>query len=193
MAVFMGFDGDGNPVYKDGNGGLTTDANFYKEFVGDPNPDIIVGFNANLSYKNWNLNANLNGQYGAQIYNNTLNASLIKSNLNNSRNVNAILVGNGETVSTVNAVSTRYLESGDYLRLSDLTLSYSFNRDMLPKYFTNIRLYVTGQNLFIITPYSGFDPEVNTNKAADGVPSYGIEYQPYPRSRTYSFGVNLSF
>jgi TonB-dependent starch-binding outer membrane protein SusC len=193
MAVFMGFDGSGNPVYKDGTGGLTTDANFYKEFVGDPNPDIIVGFNASLSYKSWDLNVNLNGQYGGDIYNNTLNASLIKSNLNNSRNINAALVGNTETVSTVNAVSTRYLESGDYLRLSNLTIGYNFKDNMLPKYVSSIKVYATGQNLFVITPYSGFDPEVNTNKGADGVPSFGIAYQPYPRSRTYSFGVNVSF
>ncbi len=194
MAIFEGFNSSGEPVYQDGNGGLTTEGSMApKFFVGDANPDVIVGFNANLSYKNWNLNANLNGQYGALIYNNTINASLIKTNLLNGRNVNGILVGNGETVSSINAVSTRYLESGDFLRLSDLTLGYSFDRDILPKYFTNIRLYVTGQNLFVITPYSGFDPEVNTNKAADGIPSFGIEYQPYPRSRTYSFGVNLTF
>ena len=193
MAIFEGFDGSGNPVYQDGNGGLTTDANLYKEFVGDPNPDVLVGFNLNLRYKNWDLVANLNGSYGGQIYNNTLNGTLIKSNLNNGRNITPDLVGNGETVSTVNAVSTRYLESGDYMRLSNLTLGYNFKKSMLPNFVDNIRLYATGQNLFIITPYSGFDPDVNTNKEADGVPSFGIEYQPFPKSRTYSFGVNVSF
>jgi len=193
MAVFQGFDGSGNPVYKDGNGGLTTDANLHKEFVGDPNPDIIVGFNLSLRYKNLDLVANLNGAYGGLIYNNTLNGTLIKSNLNNGRNITPNLVGNGETTSTVNAVSTRYLESGDYLRLSNLTLGYNFEKKMLPKFVDNIRVYATGQNLFVITPYTGFDPEVNTNKAADGVPSFGIEYQPYPTSRTYTFGVNVSF
>ncbi len=193
MAVFMGFNGTGEPVYKDGNGGLTTDANFYKEFVGNPNPDIIVGFNANLDYKNWNLSANFNGQYGGVIYNNTLNASLIKSNLTSGRNINAVLVGNTETPSSVNALSTRYLESGDYLRLSNLSIAYNFNKDMLPKYISNVKIYATGQNLFVITPYSGFDPEINTSKASDGIPSFGIEYQPYPRARTYSFGLNVSF
>ncbi len=193
MAVFMGFNSAGEPVYKDGNGGLTTDANLYKEFVGNPNPDIIVGFNASLSYKNWDLNANLNGQYGGVIYNNTLNASLIKSNLTSGRNINSVLVGNTETPSSVNALSTRYLESGDYLRLSNLSLAYNFDKDKLPKYVSSIRVYATGQNLFVITPYSGFDPEVNTSKASDEVPSFGIEYQPYPRARTYSFGVNVSF
>jgi len=85
------------------------------------------------------------------------------------------------------------LESGDYLRLSDVTLGYNFDKKMLPKFVDNIRVNITGQNLFVITPYSGFDPEVNTNKSVGGVPSFGIEYQPYPRSRTYSFGVNVSF
>jgi iron complex outermembrane receptor protein len=193
LAVFRGFDGTGNPVYDDGNGGLTQDANLYKTFVGDPNPDVLVGFNAYLRWRNLNLKANFNGQYGAMIYNNTANATFIKSNLNASRNIAPSSVGNGETVSVVNAISTRFLESGDFLRLSDLTLSYNFERDMLPEQISGIRLYATGQNVFIITDYTGFDPEVNQNKAADGIPSYGIEYQPYPRSRTFSFGVNFTF
>lgn len=193
MAIFEGFDSSGNPVYQDGNGGLTTDANEHREFVGDPNPDAIVGITANLRYKNWNLDINMNGSYGADIYNNTLNGTLLKFNLGNGRNITPDLVGNGESTTSVNAVSTRYLESGDYLRLSNLTIGYNFPENLRPKFVSSLRVYGTGQNLFVITPYSGFDPEVNTNKAADGVPSFGIEYQPYPRSRTYSFGVSVSF
>jgi len=193
LAIWQGFDTNGNPIYSDGNGGSTTDANLHSEFVGDPNPDIILGFNANFRFMNWDLTANLNGAYGADIYNNTLNGTLIKSNLNNGRNITPNLVGNGETVATVNAISTRYLESGDYLRLSNLTVGYNFTDDILPDWIANLRLYATGQNLFVITPYSGFDPEVNTNKEADGIPSFGIEYQPYPKSRIFTFGLNVTF
>ncbi len=142
---------------------------------------------------NWDLTANLNGAYGADLYNNTLNGTLIKSNLNNGRNITPDLVGNGETVATVNAISTRYLESGDYLRLSNLTVGYNFTDDILPEWIANLRLYATGQNLFVITDFSGFDPEVNTNKEADGIPSFGIEYQPYPKSRIFTFGLNVTF
>ena len=92
-----------------------------------------------------------------------------------------------------NAVSTRFLESGDFLRLSNLTVGYNFNSDDLPKFIKSLRLYATGQNLFVITPYSGFDPEVNTNNNFNGVPSFGIDYLAFPRARTYTLGLNVSF
>jgi len=56
-----------------------------------------------------------------------------------------------------------------------------------------VNLYVTGSNLFVITKYTGFDPEVNTNKALDGVASQGIEYTPYPSARTFQAGFRVSF
>ena len=59
--------------------------------------------------------------------------------------------------------------------------------------FSSLRFYLTGQNLFVITDYSGQDPEVNVNKQIDGVPSLGIDYTPYPRARTWTIGLNASF
>ena len=91
-------------------------------------------------------------------------------------------------------LSTKDLKSGDFLRLSNVTLGYTLNSDDLKTdIIQSLRLYVTGQNLFVITPYDGFDPEVNKNKEVDGVPSFGIDYMAYPRSKGFLIGLNVKF
>jgi len=69
-------------------------------------------------------------------------------------------------------------------------LNYSFGN--VGKIFKGANVYVTGQNLFVITKFTGFDPEVNVDKGANSVPSVGIEYTPYPSARTITLGVNFS-
>ncbi len=193
MPEFAGIDDQGVAQYFAADGSLTPNASTDAErrFLGDPNPDLLVGFNFNARYKNWDLSANLNGAYGHQIFNNTA-LVLAKGNLNANRNLMIENIGNGETPGAA-AVSSRYLESGDFLRLNNLTLGYNFKQDKLPEFIRNLRLYATGQNLFVITPYSGFDPEVNTNKALNQIPSFGIDYLVFPRARTFTIGLSATF
>lgn len=76
--------------------------------------------------------------------------------------------------------------------MQNATLGYNF--DISEENFLNsVRLSVTGQNLFLITNYSGLDPEVNTDKSLNGIPTAGIEYTSYPRARTVLLGLNVSF
>ncbi|RAJ18222.1 SusC/RagA family TonB-linked outer membrane protein [Olleya aquimaris] len=203
LPVFEGFDSSGSPVYADTNGDGVVDTNFDqpgggsdRAFVGDPNPNINIGLYLRASYKDWDFIANGYGAYGHQIYNNTANALFNASALNRGENVITSVVGNGEDPSSSPIVSTRFLESGDFFRLSNASIGYTLNGDKLGKigqYLSSARISLTGQNLFIITPYSGFDPEVNTNKQVNGVPSFGIEYSGYPRARSFSLGLNLNF
>jgi hypothetical protein len=82
------------------------------------------------------------------------------------------------------------LENGDYLRLSNAGISY----DLGSLYdFKNINIYVTGQNLLLFTKYKGFDPEVNTDKSVNGIPSFGIDYGSYPSARTIMIGIITNF
>jgi iron complex outermembrane receptor protein len=87
------------------------------------------------------------------------------------------------------------LKNGSYLRLNSLVLGYTFNTNKLgfSKWISSLRLSITGQNLFVITKYDGYDPEVNTDRAIDGIFSYGIDYLSYPKARSVIFGLNLSF
>jgi len=167
-------------------------------FAGDPNPDILLGINTTLTVGKFALNANFQGAFGHQIYNNTANAIFVIGNLG-TRNIASDLLtqtdvnGNPVQESQANPIkaSTRYLESGDFLRLANATLSYNLGK--IGSSLRNCSINLTGQNLFLITNYSGFDPEVNTNKTVDGVPSFGIEYVPYPTARNILVGVNFGF
>lgn len=100
-----------------------------------------------------------------------------------------------EASTNSNTVSTRYLEDGSYLRLNNATLGYSLDPGLLgiENLVNDIRLSITGQNLFTITDYSGFDPEINTPSAIDGIQSFGIDYFSYPKSTTVLFGLNVAF
>jgi iron complex outermembrane receptor protein len=78
--------------------------------------------------------------------------------------------------------------------MGNLTVGYTFKGDALEKYkIKSARLYMNGNNLFVITDYSGFDPEVDTDKALNGVPSAGMDYLSYPRDRSFAVGLNVTF
>jgi TonB-linked SusC/RagA family outer membrane protein len=177
---FQGLDDAGLAIY-----------NPSKEYFGDPNPKTILGAHFNLRYKYFDLTANLNGAYGHLVFNNTGTSVLVASNPNKGRNLSPDYVLPGENVDNAVTGSSRYLEKGDYLRLNNLNLGYTLEN--APWFFKTMRFSLTGQNLFVITDFTGFDPEVNQDKNVDGVPSYGIEYTPYPTARTFTLGLNVSF
>ncbi len=95
-------------------------------------------------------------------------------------------------------VSDNYIESAAYLRMQSLSIGYTFPKSLTSKIgISNLRIYVTGGNLFCIKGYDGLDPDVNTNSAMDsnyaGFPTPGFDYNSYPRSRTFTFGLHLTF
>jgi len=185
IGKFLGFDKDGKALY-DG------DPNLNRFYVGDPNPKTLLGFSLTVNYKKLTFTSNLNGAFGHHIYNNTTQATLAIGNIKNNRNI-AVSVYNPtamEDAANAQPVSTRYLEKGDYLKLANATLSYNLGK--IGNFIRGSYIYVTGQNLFVITKYTGFDPEVNTPKPVDNVPSFGIEYTPYPSARSFTFGFNIS-
>ncbi len=163
-----------------------------KFLSGSPNPKMLLGISATARYKKLSLELNMNGAFGHYVYNNTANAVVSLNNLKSDRNVATSLIGGntGESLANPTSASTRYLEKGDYLKMANATLSYRIGN--IARVVRNANVFVTGQNLFVITKYSGFDPEVNTNKPINSVPSFGIEYTPYPTSRTVTLGINFS-
>jgi iron complex outermembrane receptor protein len=134
----------------------------------------------------------MNGAFGHMIYNNTLNNVINVGSINNGKNIAVSVFKDPIKESFANPVtaSSRFLEKGNYLKMTNATLAYAVGN--IGKAFKGINVYVTGQNLFVITKYTGFDPEVNVDKNVNGVPSVGIEYIPYPSARTVTFGVNFS-
>ncbi|WP_142684436.1 SusC/RagA family TonB-linked outer membrane protein [Chitinophaga polysaccharea] len=178
---FEGFDDKGMSVYSDNGNTLY--------YMTNPNPKVLLGINTSVAYKKWSLAASSHGAFGFQVYNNTANTVLPIGNLG-SRNIAKALVGNGEAQTNSPAASSRYLENGNFLKLDNLTIAY--NLGPVGKVFRAATVSVTGQNLFVITKYTGFDPEVNTDKNINGVSSFGIEYSPYPTARTFMLGVQFT-
>jgi iron complex outermembrane receptor protein len=177
--------------------GINPSTGLYNDFTpasyaGNPNPTTIAGLSATFRFQKLSLITNFNGVFGNKIYNNTFNSVLNVSQIRAGKNISLDEYQNGTKESLSNAVtpSTRFLESGNFVKLSNLTLSYALGD--LGKVFKGANIYAIGQNLFVITKYRGFDPEVNTNKAQGVVPSAGIDYTGYPSARTFTFGINFS-
>ena len=195
MAEFAGLDASGQPTFVDQNGDGVGDVFQDKIFVGeDALPDYTGGLSLNLRVRNFDVSTYFTGQFGFSVYNNTRNGIFTSGAITNSRNVTQDVVTSGEAAGTSADVSTRYLEKGDFVRFQNATLGYNvpLTGEGL---FKSMRLSVTGQNLFLITDYTGLDPEVTvaTGDLGSGVPSRGIDWAAYPSPRTITFGINASF
>jgi len=178
---------------KDGDG-TTTDAD--RISAGSALPKTMYNFNASASFKGFDLTINFNGISGNKIYDNTANSNFYIAKIFKGVNTTdeAVQFPNESTTNAAQ-VSTRYLKDGSFLRLNNATLGYSFSPSKLglERWITSLRLTVTGQNLFVITKYDGFDPEVNIDRAVSSATSYGIDYLSYPKARTFILGMNVSF
>ncbi|OWW26367.1 SusC/RagA family TonB-linked outer membrane protein [Zobellia sp. OII3] len=184
LREFGGFDSDGFSTYPNGD---------VQQFVGKSAlPKVNLGINTNVNYKNWDFNAFLAGQYGFYVYNNTQNAYFTAGILAVGKNVTQDVVSSNESGANAADVSTRFLEKGDFMRLQNASLSYNFPMSG-EGLFKSLRLSLIGQNLFVITNYSGLDPEVNVPKSLNNIPSLGIDYTAYPRPRTFTLGINATF
>jgi TonB-linked SusC/RagA family outer membrane protein len=195
LKEFTGFDGNGISTYADNDGdGYITDHD--RIAAGSALPTQMYNFFASAAFKGFDITANFNGVSGNKLYDNTANANFYKLRLSKSLNTTNEAVANPEeSINNAASVSTRYLKNGSFLRLNNLSLGYNFNTSSLKinNWIKSLRLSVTGQNLFVITKYNGYDPEVNTDRTIDGATSYGIDYQSYPKAKTVVFGLNVTF
>ncbi len=138
----------------------------------------------------------MNGLSGNKVYDLTANSTFTKVNLSRNGNVTAEAIADPkESASNAAPISTRYLKNGAFLRMNNMSLGYNLNTSKLgfSKWVSSLRVFVTGQNLFVITDYDGYDPEVNTDRNDNRVISYGLDYLSYPKAKSFIFGLNLSF
>lgn len=195
MKEFIGIGEDGRNIFKD----VIPDGEILdndRVAVGTALPNLLYAFYLKLNYKNFDLGVNFNGVSGNKIYNHTAMSLFTRGQLSNNLNTTDLATQfSNEDNSNSNEVSTRYLEEGSFLRLNNATIGYNLNPKSIGmgELISNIRLSVTGQNLFIITDYSGFDPEINTGTSIGGIQTFGIDRFTYPSSRTLLIGLNVSF
>ena len=180
---FTGYDDQGFAQYADGGA---------SSYQGSPFPKVRFGLTNNFSFGRFNASIFFDSQFGGYIYNNTANALFLKGALKNGRNVTVDAANTPENGLNSGSVSTRFLEKSDFVRLSNLNVSYTFD---LPQggFARSLGLSVTGQNLFIASPYTGPNPNVSTVKTLNNIPSLGIDYTPYPTPRTVTIGLNVGF
>ena len=190
LPVYAGQSSDGKFLYETEAGGFTRDVALAKrEFVGSAQPDVIIGWSNYFQFfDNWDASIAMRGIFGHQIFNVT---RMIFSNPADAPNLNVLesaLEGDNATLTSDPAISTYYLEDGDFIKLDNLSVGYNlpFKNDSKVK---NLRLYLNGTNLWMWTKYSGLDPELNFS----GIEFGRDQYDVYPRTRSITFGVNATF
>ncbi|MGD1319303.1 SusC/RagA family TonB-linked outer membrane protein [Chryseobacterium sp. 2R14A] len=192
---FLGLNDKGVNIFRDVDGdGIITDND--RVASGSALPDFTYNLYLKAAYKNFDLGLNFNGVSGNMIYNNTASTLFSRGRLGISQNTtDAATQYPNESLNNTNVISTRYLEKGDFFRLNNATLGYNLDPKIIGigDHVRNIRLSVTAQNLFVITKYSGFDPEINSGLSQGGIQSFGIDYATYPKARSFVFGVNVAF
>ncbi len=188
---FLGLTETGLNNFRDANGdGVISAAD--RVVTGSSIPDLTYNINGSVGWRGFDLTLNLNGVSGNKLYNNTANAYFNLPQLAAGQNIVSTAVTTGEAITNSATASTRFLESGNFLRLNNATLRYNFGLSGI-NWLKNLSVYATGQNLFTITNYTGFDPEVNVPANTGGIIAYGIDITSYPRARTYLLGLNVSF
>lgn len=193
MLKCLGIDEDGSFIIEDVNGdGEITDDD--RTYVGDAQPDLTFGWNNSFTWKNWDASIFIRGSIGQKVLNNPRAAY---GNNTYLAGANAIDCDDLLLLNESSRVCSYYLENGSFARLDNMSIGYTFDTKKID-WLDKARVYVAGQNLFVITGYSGTDPEVElyTGDASDddaGL-SPGIEPRDYmPKARSFTFGVNLTF
>ena len=180
------YDNAGQPIegaYADLNGdGNIDDRDRY--ISGNGQADVLMGFQSNLTYKNFDFNFNLRASFGNDIYNNVNSSRAQLGNLDlvSPNNLPAQVLQTNFSRTPDVILSDFYVEDASFLRMDNITLGYTlrgFNRES-----TSLRFWMGLQNAFVISDYSGVDPELGTG---------GIDNTIYPRGRTYLLGINYNF
>ena len=202
--VFGGVDpATGDAYYIDVNGESTfAPKPEDRTIIGDANPDFYYGLTNSINYKGFGLFVFLQGTQG----NDMLNVTRIETEgMIDPKNQSFAVVNRwrqpGDITNIPRAswsnsdnsrVSTRFIEDGSYLRFKTITLSYDLSQNILDKLgITSLKIYGTGENIFTITNYSGFDPEVNAYGGSNTI--QGIDFGTYPQTRNLILGINVTF
>lgn len=194
----------GDPKYIDVNGdGLITGVD--RSIIGNALPDIVYGMTNNFKYKNWNLMVFIQGVSGYNILNENLyeleNGFIGTNKLKyvatqswNGPGTSSRLPRVSSIIRRGTGITSEVIESGDYLRIKTANLSYTFNTGKA-KTLKSATIYVTGENLFTFTNYSGYNPEVNSygnNSNANNL-SLNTDYNSYPLAKTFILGAKIGF
>ncbi len=198
--VFLGVDNTGKQVFfctaattTCVNGrtttGLAPDAADYRE-LGNANPDFTLGFHNQVNWGKFDISFLVRASVGAKVFNNTALVYSAKANAAHDQNFLRPALTDPTGINEPAIFSSRWIESGTFARLQNITVSYDLDLPVLTRSARSARLYVSADNLVLLTGYSGLDPEVFSGT---GTAVRGIDYLTYPRPRTITGGLRLMF
>ena len=160
-----------------------------RTIVGNAQPWLTMGWNNNLTYKNWDFNAFFTGVFGQKIFNEPRAFFSNIANVTEGKNVMKSIVSEQKATDSFSSLpSDRYLENGSYFRLSTLTVGYTFRN--FNGWLRDVRLYASCNNVFTLTGYKGRDPEINLGGETPGCDTRSDHY---PRTRQFLVGATINF
>ncbi|NJN26616.1 MAG: SusC/RagA family TonB-linked outer membrane protein [Cyclobacteriaceae bacterium] len=200
----------GDVIYEDVNDSFTYGRIDDHQLIGNALPIHTGGFTNTFAYKGFDLNIIMNWSYGNDIYNMT---RVVMESMSRERNqfistakrwspdnptsdIPRAFYGSSSTSgASNNDANSRFVEDGSFLRIRNITLGYNFSKDLIQKlHLSNLRLYLSGQNLFTFTDYTGLDPEnQNLGASTGGIPSLGVDFLTQPIPKVYTLGLNVGF
>ncbi|MEK7401915.1 MAG: SusC/RagA family TonB-linked outer membrane protein [Gemmatimonadota bacterium] len=172
------------------SGKTTSPTDDDREVIGSANPDFSLGVSNNATWGKFDASWLWRAEFGGKVFNNTALVYRTKSNATQGRNFLASALTDPDAITEPAKFSDRWIEDRTFTRLQNLTIGYTF--DVSTRLFSarSARVYVAGDNLLLVSDYSGYDPEVFV---ASGLASRGLDYLTYPRGRTFTLGARFQF
>jgi len=205
--IFVGWDSAGQQLFRCSTGAAgcradntaTSDSVLASDFaiIGNANPKFTLGFSNQLQWNRFNLSFLLRAVVGNDVFNNTALVYSTKGNALQDKNFLADALNDPTALHEPAVYSSRWIEDGSFVRLQNITVEYDLAIPWLTRSARSARLYVSADNVLLLTGYSGLDPEVNSNNEANpgdvGLQARGIDYLSYPRPRVITGGLRLVF
>ena len=198
--LFLGVDSAGKQVYactaatggcvngRTTRGDGTAEADY--RVIGNANPDFTLGFHSEINWNRFDLSFLIRAAVGQDVFNNTALVYGTKSDALSDRNFLRSALTDGIGIHESSIYSSHWVENASFVRLQNITVGYDLNLPVLTRSARSARLYLSADNLILLTGYSGLDPEVFTT---NGLATRGLDYLTFPRPRTITGGLRLLF
>ncbi|HTH64383.1 MAG TPA: SusC/RagA family TonB-linked outer membrane protein [Gemmatimonadales bacterium] len=198
--VFLGWDAQGHQIFKCTSatagcaggrtvgGGGPSSADY--EVIGNANPDFTLGVHSDATWGRFDISFLVRAAIGQDVFNNTALVYSTKGNALQDKNFLRPALTDPTGIHEPAIFSSRWVEGASFVRLQNITVGYDLNLPVLTRSARSARLYVSADNLVLLTGYSGLDPEVFTS---NGLATRGLDYLTYPRPRTFTGGLRLTF
>jgi TonB-dependent starch-binding outer membrane protein SusC len=198
--VFLGWDAQGHQIFQCSSatpgctggrtvgGGGPSSADY--QVIGNANPDFTLGVHSDATLGRFDISFLVRAAVGGDVFNNTALVYSTKGNALQDKNFLTPALTDPTGIHEPAIFSSRWVESASFVRLQNITVGYDLNLPVLTRSARSARIYVSADNLVLLTGYSGLDPEVFTS---NGLATRGLDYLTYPRPRTITGGLRLTF